>query len=139
MKIAIMNAKVAVRRAPAKLEEKTAGGIYKPKSSIKEKNEGIVVAVGPSATCVQKGDIIIFGAWAGEDMVYEDEKLILMDEAMIYAVKREAADESAQNITSVESIQAVTRKQWPDCFSDAGELEPQPDPAPADPLTQSWQ
>ena len=75
--------------------EKTKGGIYLPDNSREEKTEGIVTAIGQGKTLengsikpmqVKVGDIVIFGKFAGDDIVIEDKKYKVLTETEVTAV-----------------------------------------------------
>jgi len=76
-------------------EEKTKGGIILPDTAKEEKTEGKVVSVGTGKTLesgkiqpidVKKGDRIIFGKYAGDEIVIEGKKHKILKESEILAV-----------------------------------------------------
>ncbi len=76
-------------------EEKTKGGIILPDTAKEEKSEGKVLAVGPGKTLdsgkvqepqVKKGDRVIFGKYAGDELLVEGKKHKILSEADILAV-----------------------------------------------------
>ena len=81
---------------PAKVEEKTSGGVYLPDTANKEKPvRGEVVAVGPGrldkagkrvSLEVKEGDTVIYSKWAGTELKLEGEKYLLMKEDDVLAV-----------------------------------------------------
>ena len=85
--------RVLVRRIDA--EEKTPGGIIIP-DTVKEKPvEGEVLAVGPGALDetgrvvpldVRPGDRVLFGKWAGTDVIIGGEERLILKEADILGV-----------------------------------------------------
>ena len=91
MKFKPINDRVVVKPSPA--EEKTKGGIIIP-DSVKEKPQrGEVVAVGPgkdgkdaSKMTVKKGDIVLYGKYAGQEMEFEGTDYLIMREDDILVV-----------------------------------------------------
>lgn len=94
MKIRPLHDRVVVRRSE---EEKTsAGGIVLPGSAAEKPNQGEVVAVGEGRVLnngqvqpvsVKVGDNILFGQYAGSNVVKIDgEELLIMNESEIYGV-----------------------------------------------------
>jgi len=94
MKIRPLHDRVVVRRKEE--EEKTAGGIVLPGSAKEKPNQGVVVAVGSGRILdngdtrpvdVKKGDLVVFGKYAGSDTLEVDgEELIILSESDIKAV-----------------------------------------------------
>lgn len=94
MKIRPLHDRVVVRRSEE--EKTTAGGILLPGSAAEKPNEGEVVAVGEGRVLksgdvlplsVKVGDKILFGQYAGSNMVKIDgEELLIMNESEIYGV-----------------------------------------------------
>lgn len=94
MKIRPLHDRVVVRRSEE--EKTTAGGILLPGSAAEKPNEGEVVAVGQGRVLkngevqplsVKVGDKILFGQYAGSNMVKIDgEELLIMNESEIYGV-----------------------------------------------------
>src|SRR5271169_415561 len=79
---------------PLEAEEKTAGGILLPDTAKQKPQRGRVLAVGPgklrengqrSAVAVAKGDEVLYGRYAGNDIVVESKELKIMREADILA------------------------------------------------------
>ncbi|KAI1819722.1 GroES-like protein [Xylaria intraflava] len=83
--------RVLVQRIKA--ETKTAGGIYLPESSVKELNEGRVLAVGPGALSkegqrvpmgVAQGDRVLIPQYGGSPVkVGEDEYHLFRDSEIL--------------------------------------------------------
>jgi chaperonin GroES len=79
--------RIAVRPLPA--EEKTASGLYIPDTAKEKPQQGTVVAVGPGRTedgthvemSVREGDRVLYGKYAGTDLVLDDEELLVMKES----------------------------------------------------------
>ena len=88
MKFKPINDRVVVKPAPA--EEKTKGGIIIP-DSVKEKPQrGEVIAVGPGKDdkklTVKKGDIVLYGKYAGQELSLEGEDYLIMREDDILVI-----------------------------------------------------
>ncbi|RVU32141.1 MULTISPECIES: co-chaperone GroES [Neptunomonas] len=94
MKIRPLHDRVVVRRSEE--ETKTAGGIVLPGSAAEKPNQGEVVAVGEGRISnngdlqpltVKVGDTVLFGQYAGSNVVKIDgEELLIMSESEIYGV-----------------------------------------------------
>jgi len=80
--------RVIVKPAPA--EEKTAGGIIIPDTAKEKPQRGTVMAAGPGKKdepmSVKKGDTILYGKYAGTEVSFEGEDLLIMRESDILAV-----------------------------------------------------
>ena len=85
--------RVVVRRVAE--ETKTAGGIIIPDTAQEKPMQGEVVAVGPGARDetgkvvpldVKKGDIVLFGKWAGTEVKIDGQELLIMKESDIMGV-----------------------------------------------------
>ena len=85
--------RVLVRRIEA--EEKTRGGIIIPDTAKEKPIEGEVLAVGPGARDdsgrivpldVKVGDRVLFGKWAGTEVLIDGEERIIMKESDILRV-----------------------------------------------------
>lgn len=79
---------------PLEAEEKTAGGILLPDTAKQKPQRGRVLAVGPGklldngqrATLnVQKGDEVIYGRYAGNDVKVEQREVKILREGDILA------------------------------------------------------
>ena len=93
MKIKPLGDKILVEVLEA--EEKTKGGIILPDTAKEEKTEGRVVAVGGGKWLdsgkmqpleVKKGDRVIFGKYAGDEILIEGKKHKVLKEAEVLAV-----------------------------------------------------
>lgn len=77
-----INDRVVVKPAPA--EEKTKGGIIIPDTAKEKPQRGEVVAVGPgkdgNLMTVQVGDTVLYGKYAGQELTYEGDDLLIMRE-----------------------------------------------------------
>jgi chaperonin GroES len=85
--------RVLVRRIEA--EEKTPGGIIIPDTAKEKPVEGEVLAVGAGARDengrivpldVKVGDRVLFGKWAGTDVIIDGEDRLILKEADIFGV-----------------------------------------------------
>ncbi len=79
---------------PLEAEEKTAGGILLPDTAKQKPQRGRVLAVGPGklrdngdrvALSVAKGDEVIYGRYAGNDIEVSGKELKIMRESDILA------------------------------------------------------
>jgi len=79
---------------PLEAEEKTAGGIVLPDTAKQKPQRGRVVAVGPgklsdtgsrTAVAVAKGDEVIYGRYAGNDLNIERREYKILRESDILA------------------------------------------------------
>ena len=93
MKIKPLGDKILVQVLEA--EEKTKGGIIIPDTAKEEKTEGKVVSVGAGKVLdsgkvqpleVKKGDRVIFGKYAGDELVIDGKKHKILKESEIFAV-----------------------------------------------------
>lgn len=75
---------------PAPAEEKTAGGIIIPDSAKEKPQRGTVIAAGPGKkdepVTVKKGDIVLYGKFAGTEITIEGKDYIIMRESDILAI-----------------------------------------------------
>ncbi|MFH1885530.1 MAG: co-chaperone GroES [Pseudomonadota bacterium] len=93
MKIKPLNDQVLVKRV--EMEAKSAGGIIIPETAKEKPQKGKVVAVGPGKVNddgsrapmeVKKGDLVLFGKYAGSELKIDGEEHIFMRESDILAV-----------------------------------------------------
>ncbi len=93
MKIKPLGDKLLVEVLEA--EEKTKGGIILPDTAKEEKTEGKVVSVGPGKVLesgkvqpleVKSGDKVIFGKYAGDELLIDGKKCKILKESEILAV-----------------------------------------------------
>ncbi|HHM20760.1 MAG TPA: co-chaperone GroES [Bacteroidetes bacterium] len=88
MKLQPLNDRVVVRRLPA--EEVTVGGIIIPDTAKEKPQQGEVVAVGPGnkdyTMHVKKGDRVLFGKYAGQELELDGEEFLVMREDDILAI-----------------------------------------------------
>ncbi|MEM6750207.1 MAG: co-chaperone GroES [Planctomycetota bacterium] len=80
---------------PAVAEEKTASGLYLPESAQEKPMQGTVVAVGPgklnddgsrTAPGVKKGDLVLYGKYAGTEVELNDQTIMVLRESEILGV-----------------------------------------------------
>ena len=92
LKIRPLDDRVVVE--PLEAEEKTAGGILLPDTAKQKPQRGRVVAVGPgklsdngerSRLSVVKGDEVIYGRYAGNDVEVEGKDVKILRESDILA------------------------------------------------------
>jgi chaperonin GroES len=83
-----INDRVVVKPAPA--EEKTTGGIILPDTAKEKPQRGEVVAVGPgkddNKMTVKKGDIVLYGKYAGQEINHNGDDLLIMREDDILVI-----------------------------------------------------
>ena len=93
MKIKPLGDRVLVEVLEA--EEKTKGGIILPDTAKEEKTEGKVIAVGSGKVLesgkvqpveLKKGDRVIFGKYAGDEILIDGKKHKVLKEGEILAV-----------------------------------------------------
>lgn len=69
---------------PAAAEEKTAGGIIIPDTAKEKPQRGKIIAVGPgkdgNKMTVKKGDTVLYGKYAGQELSHEGKDLLIMRE-----------------------------------------------------------
>jgi chaperonin GroES len=93
MKLRPLHDRVIVKRVEE--EDKTAGGIIIPDAAKEKPQQGKVIAVGKgkilengkiSPLAVKKGDRILFGKYAGQDIKIDGEEHLIMREDDILAI-----------------------------------------------------
>ena len=79
---------------PLEAEEMTAGGIVLPDTAKEKPMQGKVVAVGPgkrgddgsrAEMSVKKGDIVLYGKYAGAEVTVEGKDLLIVKESDVLA------------------------------------------------------
>ncbi|MBC7758314.1 MAG: co-chaperone GroES [Phormidesmis sp. FL-bin-119] len=85
--------RVVIEAAAA--EEKTASGLYIPDTAKEKPQKGTVVAVGPGKYAEQTGnlipmpykvgDVVLYGKYAGTEIIHEGSEYLIMREADIFA------------------------------------------------------
>ena len=92
LKITPLDDRVVV--TPVAAEEKTAGGLILPETAKEKPQQGKVVAVGPGtilkdgdrgAMSVKKGDVVIYGKYAGTDVKVDSKEYKILRENEILA------------------------------------------------------
>lgn len=93
-----MNIKPLADRVVLKVleaEEKTASGIVLPDTAKEKPQQGKVLAVGPGKVTdegktipmsVKEGDIVLFAKYAGTEVKYKGEELLILKESDILAI-----------------------------------------------------
>ena len=75
---------------PASAEETTSGGIIIPDTAKEKPQKGEVIAVGPgkdgNAMSVQKGDIVLYGKYSGQELNHEGSDYLIMREDDILVI-----------------------------------------------------
>lgn len=83
-----INDRVVIKPAPA--EAKTAGGIIIPDTAKEKPLQGTVVAIGNgkdgNKMTVKKGDSVLFGKYAGQELSHEGEDYLIMREDDILVI-----------------------------------------------------
>ncbi len=83
-----INDRVVVK--PASAEETTKGGIIIPDTAKEKPQRGTVIAVGPgkddAKMTVSKGDTVLYGKYAGQELNYEGEDYLIMREDDILGI-----------------------------------------------------
>ena len=74
---------------PAAAEEKTVGGIIIPDSAKEKPLRGTVLAVGNGTKdeqmVLKEGDTILYGKYAGTELEFDGEKLLIMRQSDVLA------------------------------------------------------
>lgn len=77
-----INDRVVIKPAPA--EEVTLGGIIIPDTAKEKPQRGEIVAVGPgkegNMMTVQVGDTVLYGKYAGQKVVLDNQEYLIMRE-----------------------------------------------------------
>lgn len=93
MKLVPLGEKVVVK--PLEAEEVTAGGIVLPDTAREKPLQGRVLSVGDGRLLpdgsraenqVTEGDRVLYGRFAGTNVVVDGEELLIMDEGEIMAI-----------------------------------------------------
>jgi len=75
---------------PMQAEEKTASGIIIPDTAKEKPQKGTVVAVGPGTSDekmeVKKGDVVLYGKYAGTEITIDGQDYLIMKQADILAI-----------------------------------------------------
>ncbi len=93
MKVVPLGEKVVVKRLEA--EQQTAGGIVLPDTAREKPQQGRVLSVGDGRLLadgtrarhqVSEGDRVLFGSYAGSEVVVNGEELLILNEDDILAI-----------------------------------------------------
>lgn len=99
MKLRPIQDKIVVEREKAK--DKSEGGIIIPDPAKEKPKQGKVVAIGPGKRIVigettetwvpdvKKGDTVLFGAYAGQDVKIDKKEFVVLTEEDIFGVLEE--------------------------------------------------
>ncbi|HMT00580.1 MAG TPA: co-chaperone GroES [Saprospiraceae bacterium] len=83
-----INDRVVIKPAPA--DEKTSGGIIIPDNAKEKPQRGTVIAVGPGKEnhkmTVKKGDTVLYGKYAGQEISYKGDDYLIMREDDILVI-----------------------------------------------------
>jgi len=83
-----INDRVVIKPAPA--DEKTSGGIIIPDNAKEKPQRGTVIAVGPGKEnhkmTVKKGDTVLYGKYAGQEISYKGDDYLIMREDEILVI-----------------------------------------------------
>jgi len=75
---------------PATADEKTSGGIILPDTAKEKPQKGKVISVGPgkdgNLMTVKKGDVVLYGKYAGQEISYEGKDYLIMREDDILVI-----------------------------------------------------
>ena len=75
---------------PKEAETKTASGIYIPDTAKEKPQQGTVIAAGPGKKDepmeVKKGDVVLYGKYAGTEVTVEDKKYLIVKQSDILAI-----------------------------------------------------
>ena len=75
---------------PSAAEKKTAGGIIIPDTAKEKPQRGTIVAAGPgkdgNKLTVKKGDIVLYGKYAGQEISYDGKDYLIMREDDILVI-----------------------------------------------------
>jgi len=83
-----INDRVVVQ--PGKADAKTSGGIIIPDTAKEKPQQGKVIAVGPGKDgikmTVKKGDKVLYGKYAGQELSYKGDDFLIMREDDILVI-----------------------------------------------------
>ena len=75
---------------PKEAETQTASGIYIPDTAKEKPQQGTVIAAGPGKKDepmeVKKGDVVLYGKYAGTEVTVEDKKYLIVKQSDILAI-----------------------------------------------------
>ena len=88
MSLKPINDRVVVK--PAAADAKTSGGIIIPDTAKEKPQKGKIIAVGPGKDgikmTVKKGDNVLYGKYAGQELEYDGTEYLIMREDDILVV-----------------------------------------------------
>ena len=87
-RVKVLGRRVLLRRAP---RPEKVGSLYLPERSKQRPQEAEVVAIGPDVTTVSPGTRVLIGRYAGVEVDYGGEKLVLVWERDLLGVLEEGA------------------------------------------------
>lgn len=96
MKLTPLDDRVVVELMEA--EEKTKGGILLPDTAKEKPQKGKIVAVGPGRILkdgkrvpldVKKGDVVLFGKYAGDEVRIDEKEYKILRESDILGIEQE--------------------------------------------------
>lgn len=109
--------KILVSRSKA--DTKTKGGLFIPETVTEKPLEGTVIAVGKGAVSpngllvpndIRVGDVILFGKYAGTEVVIDDVEHIIMGEGEVLGIISRAAVDDAVVTVSERGPRSVRSK-----------------------------
>ena len=75
---------------PKEAETQTASGIYIPDKAQEKPQQGRIVAAGPGKKDepmeVKKGDVVLYGKYAGTEVTVDDKKYLIVKQSDILAI-----------------------------------------------------
>lgn len=80
-----MGYQVLVKPDPEESRETESGVILPENEEMEKKSFGEVIDFGDKSTKVEKGDKVVFGTYAGEDIALDDEEFKIVHEKFILA------------------------------------------------------
>lgn len=88
MKVRPLHDRVIIE--PIESESKTAGGIIIPDNAKEKPQKGTIIAVGngrkDEPLTVKKGDVVLYGKFAGTDIEIDGKKFLMMRETDVLAI-----------------------------------------------------
>lgn len=79
---------------PLEQEEMTPGGVIIPSTAEKDpQSYGKVVSVGEDVMYIEKGDILLFAKFAGQDMLIDERLLKVLIDNEVYGILKEEKEE----------------------------------------------
>lgn len=81
--------RVVIKRVEA--EEVTEGGLFIPESAKEKPRKGVVVAIAADKESVlEVGDKVVFGKYAGVELILDKDSLVVMKEEDVIGIIKEA-------------------------------------------------